>query len=404
MAFHKISSLLIALAIVFTFKTAWSAEIHGRSSTQYLWFTNIFNDKQQGEFAEFLTLSVTKIDKDDKLSFQGYANLTQDVRNGQGLNGRLYYLYGDYKGMFDKVDIRLGRQFVNSAAGSAIIDGGLINVKNVGPIAFSIMGGRNVFFGIDGELTHADDVVAGVSAMLSGFSTTDAELAYFIKMDRDGIAREQIGASFKQYLFSGLKLYGNTRFDMASETFNEVLAGVKYFPTANMVLTAEWFQSYPTFDYTSIFSVFAVNRYQEGSFRADYTVNDKVAVHGTYKRQDFGENTAGDVFEAGVKIRPINSLIVDLAYDRRQGYSGDLNGGTVDVTYEATNKLNLAGGLTYDVYQRDGMTGETTAQTYWLGTRYKLDKSISLDCRVQDSVNIRYKQDWQGRVAFNYDF
>lgn len=404
MRMRGILRILVCGSVLLSAASAMSAELHGRSSTQYLWFNNIFNDKKQAEFLESLSFSVTKLDPSDKLSLNGYGMMSQDVMNGQGFNGRLFYLYADYHDLMNIIDIRAGRQFVNFAAGSAIVDGGLIDLKNIGPVAFSVMGGRNVYFGIDRELTHAGDAVFGAAATLAGFSKTDAEISYFLKFDQDGVAREQLGAMFKQYLFSCMKLYGNTRFDMPSETFTEVLAGVKYFPLANLTFTAEWFQSYPTFDYTSIYSVFAVNRYQEGAFRADYTVNDKIALHGAYKRQDFGDNTAGDVYEAGVKVRPIDKFIVDVSYDRRQGYAGNLDGVTLDLLYDPTPHLQLAGGFSYDVYQRDSMTGDTDAQNYWLGARYKLNKTISFDARVQDSINIRFQNDWSGRVAFNYDF
>src|SRR6185369_10327762 len=143
--------------LLLTATSVRAVEIHGRSSTQFLWFNDIFTEKKQAEFGEYLNLSVTKIDKDDKLSFQGYGRVTQDARNGEGINGRLYYLYGDYRDLYDKVDLRFGRQFVNYAAGSALIDGGKVDLKNVGPVAFSVMGGRNVFFDLNGEGTRSHD-------------------------------------------------------------------------------------------------------------------------------------------------------------------------------------------------------------------------------------------------------
>ncbi|NTV50054.1 MAG: hypothetical protein HGB32_13420 [Geobacteraceae bacterium] len=405
MRMKHIFRTIICGSILFSAVSAWSAEFHGRSSSQILWFNSIFNDQKQVELAQLLRFSATKIDAENKFTLHGYGRISQDIRNGDGFESRLFYLYGDYTNLFDKLDIRIGRQFVNNAAGSALIDGGMVNLKNVGPIAFSLLGGRNVFFGIDRELAHGGDTVFGAAATLTGYPATDAEISYFIKRDQDGIARETIGAMFKQYLFKGLKLYGNTRFDTASETFEEVLIGAKYFASVDLVISAEWFKSYPTFDYTSIYSVFAVDRYLEGSVRADYTINDMFAVRGAYKRQDFGGDTSGDVYEIGLKVRPITNLMIDVAYDRRQGYAGDLNGATLDVLYDYTPKLQLAGGIAYDVYQKDSMTGDTTAQTYWLGTRYKLDKAMSFDLRVQDNVDVgHFEHDWSGRAVFNYDF
>jgi len=403
MALKRMFCLLTGAIMLLSSSAAWSAEVHGRSSTEFTWFNDFFTDKKQAEFGENLSLSVTKIDKDNKLSFQGYGRLTEDVRNGQGLNGRLYYLYGDYSNLFDKVDIRLGRQFVNYAAGNAIIDGGKIELKNVGPIAFSVMGGRNVFFNLDGEGTSYRDFAFGAAAYLNGFRNTDAELSYFMKLDNDGVARDQVGASFKQYLFNSLKVYSNARFDIPSETFSEVLAGVKYFPRADLVFTGEWYQSYPIFDSTSIFSVFAVSRYQEGVFRADYSINDKISVNAGYSRQDY-DGADADVFEVGCRIRPIENLNITLNYDHRNGYGGRLNGGIADVSYDIAKRFEIAGGIHFDVFERDRVTGEETARKYWVGSKYKINDKMSASVRVEDNVNARFKEDWSGRTAFNYDF
>lgn len=403
MACKRIICLLTTTMMLLASTVAWSAEIHGRSSTQFLWFNDIVTEKKQAEFLEYVNLSITNVDKAGKLSFQGYGRLNQDVRNGQGLDGRLYYLYGDYRDLYDKVDLRFGRQFVNYEAGSALIDGGKIELKNVGPVAFSIMGGRNVIFGLTGDATNSKDWVFGVAGYLTGYRNTDAELSYFMKFDKDGIARDLLGASFKHYLFHSVKVYGNTRFDLPSETFSEVMAGIKYFPIADLVMTGEWYQSYPTFDSTSIYSVFAVSRYQEGVLRADYTINDKISANLGYSRQDY-EGGNADVVEVGCRIRPIEHLNVTLNYDHRNGYGGRLNGGIAEVAYEATKQLEIAAGLHHDVYERDKLTGDETARKYWLGGKYKIKDNMSASVRVEDNVNARYKEDYSGRLAFNFDF
>ncbi|MBL0225794.1 MAG: hypothetical protein IPQ16_09535 [Geobacteraceae bacterium] len=403
MAFKRMFCLLTGALMLFTSSAAWSAEIHGRSSTQFIWFNDIYTGNKQAEFGEYLSLSVTKLDKDNKLTVQGYGRITQDVRNGQGMNGRLYYLYGDYSNLFDKLDLRLGRQFVNYAAGSALIDGGKIELKNVGHLAFSVMGGRNVYFSLDGEATNDRDFAWGVATYLYGYRNTDAELSYFMKLDNDGVARDQLGATFKHHLFNSLKVYGNTRFDMASETFSEVLAGVKYFPNVDLVLTGEWYQSYPTFDSTSIYSVFAVSRYQEGVFRADYTINDKINVNAGYSRQIY-EDGDSDVFKIGCRIRPIENLSLNLSYDYQDGYGGNLNGAIAEAFYDITKQIEVAAGIHYDVYERDRATGEETARKYWMGGKYKINNKMSASVRVEDNVNAHYEEDWAGRVAFNYDF
>jgi len=405
MAFKRFVCLLAGLALLSPSMTAWSAELHGRSSTQFQWFTDYVTGKKQAEFGEYLNLSVTKIDKAGKLSFQGYGRVNQEVLDGQGPSGRLYFLYGDYSNLLDKVDIRLGRQFVNYAAGTALLDGGKIDLKNVGPVAFSIMGGRTVIFNLDGEASGSHNFVWGAAANLTGFKNTDAEVSYFMKLDQAGVARDQLGASFKQYLLNSVKVYGNARFDLTSENFSEVLAGAKYYPSSDLVLTGEWYQSYPIFDNSSIYSVFAVSRYQEFVARADYTINDKISVNAGYNRQIYADEGGGaNVFEFGTRIRPIEKIQLNLNYDYRFGSYGRLNGGSVDVTYEPVKPLELACGVHYDVYERDRATGQETARKYWAGGKYKINKAMSASIRVEDNVNRQYTSDWAGRAVFNYDF
>lgn len=407
MEFTWAKRLPLALFFLSAAASGWCADLHGRSSSQLLWFDDFYNGRQV-ELAEYLRLSVTKLDKAGKFSIQGYGRGTQDLNNGDGVSGRLYYFYGDFRDLYDKLDVRLGRQFVNYAAGSALIDGVEANLKNVGPVGFSVMGGRDVFFGVKGgELTHEGDYALGLGAYLRGLPKTDLEVSWFRKWDQGDVSRDLVGAMVRQYLFGRVKLYGNTRYDLVSEVFNEVLAGAKYFPTANLVLTGEWFQSYPTFDATSIYSVFAVNRFQEWVFRADYTINDKFAVYGGYSRESYGDGGNADVYQLGCKVRPIESLIVDLSYDKRQGYGGKLDGGIMDVIWDATKQLQLAGGFTYDVFTREFFpngTFDETAQKYWLGGKYRLAKNMAASLRVEDDVNRLYNNSVQGRFIFDYDF
>jgi hypothetical protein len=105
------------------------------------------------EAAEYLRASLREIDSDKKLSLTGYGRLSYDVKNGGEMQNRLYYFYADYKGFLDKADIKLGRQFVNLSAGSALLDGIEADVNKIGPIGVVVNGGRNVVFGEEKELT-----------------------------------------------------------------------------------------------------------------------------------------------------------------------------------------------------------------------------------------------------------
>ncbi len=402
---HLFAALLVLSLL--SARPARSAEIHGKSSSQLLWYNDFYNGRTT-ELAEYLQISITKLDKDGNYSIYGYGRGTQDLTSGNGINGRLFYLYLDCRNLFDKVDLKLGRQFVNLSAGTTIIDGGQIDIKNIGPVGFTVFGGRNVVFGINGEISHGGNYALGMAAYLTGFRKTDLDVSWFRKWDQGDVARDIVGASFKQFLFDNIKVYGNARYDLTGEVFNELLGGIKYFPTPNLIFTGEYYQSYPTFDATDIYSVFATNRYMEGVIRGDYTINEIVSVHAGYSRQNYGDHDGdANVYEVGVTLHPVPAVIIGLAYDRHDGYGGNLDGGTFDITWDVNKQLQVAGGLTVDAYDRTffpSSSGNQKAQKYWLGGKYKLNKNMTASFRIEDDVNVTYNNDVQGRFVFDYTF
>ncbi len=400
-------SILLFISLVHG-ANGWGVEIKGRSSTQLLWFNDYYNGRQV-ELAQYLRIAATNIDKDGKFSIFGYGRAGAVLGNADSedsrTSGRLYYLYGVYRDIGGKLDVQVGRQFNYLSAESSLIDGARLDLKNVGPIGFTLLGGRNVVFDLNGEIGHTGDYATGAAVYLQGFPNTDLDISWFRKFDQYDVARDMLGASFKQYLFQNMKLYGNARYDLVSQVFSELLGGLRYFPTANLSFTGEYYQSYPTFDTTSIYSVFAVNRYKEALVRADYSVSEMLSVYGGYTRQDFGDaDGEGDVYILGITLRPFSTLTIDIDYDHRNGYGGTLNGGTLEVNFDATPALRLAAGAAYDVYQRDAMTGETTARNFWVGARYKLTKSMSASLRIEENINKTYDSNMQGRFVFDYDF
>jgi hypothetical protein len=406
MGIKGVSPLLLLMALLLAATQGMAADIHGRSSTQLTWFNNeLTENNRQVELGEYLRIGITNIDKAGKFSIYGYGRASQDLINGEGLNGRLYYLYGEYRDLFDKADIKLGRQFVNNAAGSAIIDGLQVDVKNTGiPVGVSLFGGRDVIYGLNGEIGYGWNTDLGISAYLTGVKQADLEFGWFRKWDHGDIARDILGAAGKFYLLNNVKVYANAKYDLTSEVFNEVQAGLKYYPTSDLIFTGEYYQSFATFDTTSIFSVFAVNQYHEGVFRVDYTFNDKVSVNAGYNRQGYGEGAIANVYHVGLGVRPIEHLKVNVEYDNRTGFGGSFNGAIIDADYEINKQAQVAAGFTYDVYQRDALTGDEIARRYWLGGKYKVASNMAVSGRIQTDVNAQFSHNTTGRVAFDYDF
>lgn len=399
---------LILILSLATATTSWAVELKGRSSTQVLSFLDFYNGRQV-EVAEYLRFSLTGIDNGGKLAVTGYGRGTQDLNNGEGFNSRLYYLYADYRDLFqDRLDTRLGRQFVSNSAGTTIVDGLQLNLKNVGPVGVTVFGGRDVVFGVDTEIGHSGNYAVGASLYLAGVKDTDVDVSWFRKYDDGDLAREIVGGSFKQFLFKSVKLYGDARYDTTSKVFNEVLGGIKYFPTQRLVLTGEYYESYPTFDTTDIFSVFAVNQYREGVFRVDYFINYMFSVNAGYTRESFGDGGTADVYELGGRWQATQALAIDLAANDRLGFGGQTYGVAVDAYYDVNKAWQVSGGVAFDTFEREFFpvvpSGDHTAQRYWLAAKYQLAKNMRASGQVEDQINGIYSNAVQGRFVFDYDF
>ncbi len=407
MGMKALLRLIVFLSLA-TATSAWAVDLKGRSSTQVLSFLDFYNGRQI-EVAEYLRFSLTGIDNAGKLSIYGYGRGTQDLTNGEGFNSRLYFLYGDYRDLFkDRLDTRVGRQFVNSSAGTAIIDGLQLRLKNVGPVGLTAFGGRDVVFGVDSEFGHTGTYVVGASVYLAGLKDTDADVSWFRKYDQSDLAREIVGGSFKQYVLKTVKIYGDARYDVTAKVFNEALGGIKVFPIERLVFTGEYYQSYPTFDTTDIFSVFAVDQYREGVFRVDYHISEKYSVNGGYSRESFGDGGTADVYELEGRWQPTEALAIDVALNDRHGFGGHLYGFAVDAFYDLTRKWQVAGGVGVDTFERDFFPvlpgAEHTAQRYWLAGKYQLAKNMKASGQIEDQKNEIYKNAVQGRFVFDYDF
>jgi hypothetical protein len=129
-----------------------------------------------------------------------------------------------------------------------------------------------------------------------------------------------------------------------------------------------------------------------------------VAANVGYNRQLYSGDSTADVYHVGVTVRPIEHLKLGAEYDKRKGYYGDTDGVILDASYELNKDTELTGGINYDVYQRDSLTNDEIARRYWLGGKYKIAKNMAVSGRIQNDVNVNYRENISGRLAFDYDF
>ena len=362
-----------------------------------------------------MRLGATKVDAAGRLSAVGYGRVSRQFGSGgetargdsDEVLGRLYFLYMNYAIPGDRGDVRLGRQFVAVGAGSGTIDGALIDVRNIGPVAITLFGGHDVRFAETSDRTKPGNYLAGASAGGSFLKGNNVEVSYLRKYDEGDIVREMAGAHLDQSVLGKIKAYADLRYDVVHGAYAEFLAGVKAVPSSDrmLTLTAEYYSSYPTFDADTIYTAFAVTRYREALGRADWIVNPQWTVYAAYTRAEYDGPTA-DVGTVGVRNRSksIPGLGVDASFDVRRGYPGDLAGFRLSANYEFGRKALLAAGVSYDSFRRDSMQDDFNAKKFWVGGSCEVRKDMVVKVRVEDAVTRLFSNEVQGRASIDFSF
>jgi hypothetical protein len=401
---QPVATLAMALLILCGLSpVAGAVSLTGRSSTQADWFADE-QESRHMDVAEYLRINVRQFDAADTWQVAGYGRAWGDVVHGDDVEGRLYYLYLDKKGLPAKTDVRIGRQYFFVSAGSALVDGARIDTRPVGPIALTLVGGRNVLFSSNGEFTHGGDIAAGAQLAVTSIPDGSLNLSYLVTYNQSDLATEKVGLAADQRFGRIGEVYTQLRYDVLSEVWNEIEAGVRTSIVPRLNLSAAYFWSLPTFEATSIFSVFAVNRYQEASVKAEYELSKMAAIECEYRNESYGGGDTANAVEAGVRYRPTDASSIFFAPSWRNGTGGKLAGFELSGDTVVLQKYTLAAGLQYDTYQRDDMTNERSATRVWLGGDVKLLKDVSFSARVEDNMNANWHNDVRARMALNVDF
>lgn len=372
------------------------------TSTQFLTGDDLLGESQT-IVAQYMRFSYDPEGK--KFSAAGYGRFWKDFSGGKirndELSGRLYYLFLEYKPI-DTLSLRAGRQFMAFTAGNSIIDGLRVDVHDFGPVGITFAGGRDVLFSLDSEDTGDDNYFVGVDIHLNKIKSTQLGISYVRKYDESELSREEFGMNFR-YFYRYAIPYAEVRYDRLSKAVDEATLGVDFFPLNNLMIKGEFYHAYPTFDSTSIYSVFAVDKYREYLLRAEYSLDSPVTLFASYAKQTYEDSENADSFTVGSRMSPSDKLTVSAAVDYRNGYGGNLWGFEVIGDYRAMKKLLLSAGIQYDTYRRPDESGNNYAQRYWLGGRWSATKNTSVSARIEDNVNENFDHRPSARIAFNWD-
>ncbi|MBW2185610.1 MAG: hypothetical protein JRG71_04150 [Deltaproteobacteria bacterium] len=380
----------------------WMNVPAGRSSTEIEWYDNA-DEETAVPFYQYLLLNVNNID-DNGLSFRGYGRAADDLDSEEDVDSRLYYAFLEKKGLWNTVDVRLGRQFISTSAGASIMDGLHLTYHDLGPFDVTLFGGGDVAYY---EGYNAEDLIGGIELSGTFFDGLQLGASYLQKWDQSELANELIGLDLDYDLNQMLHLYSETQFDYLASSVSYFLGGIRYHQNANWSVRGEYLYSLPVFSSTSIYSVFAVNEYQEIFVEADCRLGHGLRSFINYSREIYQEDTDANVIEAGIeKIRT----------DRYSGYlSGiwrsdpdgqDLVGFKIYGSAVICRSFQCGAGLNLDVLERyiDDNEDDTTSSRAWVDGTVTISRTVNVQAKLERVESDLWDEYYRGRVRLNVRF
>jgi len=352
----------------------------------------------------YLYLNLTGIDPIDlgeRTTLHLYGRISDDLTGEEDVESRLYLAYADVRGLFSVLDVRAGRQFVHTVAGSALTDGVDVRMEGVGGLlSFRVFGGGGVTFD---DPYSSGDMVYGAAVDVVGHDPLVLGLSYFRKDEDSETVREALGLEAEYRFGSTARVYGETRYDMFSESTEYYLVGAKYRPTEALRLGAEYSYSVPVFDADDVYSVFAVDERKDLTVDAAYGVTGNFDVLGIYTREFAVDLKDTDIFEGGFEARNPGSSRVRASV--LYGYGEDRwHGARLHAEIYPSEKTEFGGGAEYQAYERLGMQDMERASMAYLDGKYRFTRDVSAYLYLESMTGTVMGTENSALIKLTYDF
>ena len=380
--------------------SAMALSISGRSSTEIEWFDNADGDTAVPAY-EYLLLNVKDIDGAG-LNFRGYGRGADDLANEVDVDSRLYYAYLEKRELLPHLDVKLGRQFIATSAGASLMDGLYLKARELGPFSLTLFGGGDVSYYAG---YNAKDLIDG--AELSGkFDNLQVGLSYIQRWEESELTNELIGVNADYHYRQMLSLFGEGQFNYLANSISYFNGGFDYHRDPSWSLRAEYLYSLPVFSSTSIYSVFAVNEYQEVATELSFRHGQGVRSFLKYTREIYQEIDDANVLEAGVEKIRTDRLSGYLSGVYRKDSDGqDLRGVRAHGSWFFNRYFQAGIGADLDVLQRRiEETDESTSSRVWVDATATMTKKINIEAKVERAESDLWDEYYRGRVRLNILF
>jgi hypothetical protein len=401
-------SAVLILMVLGSAVPSWAMSVSGRASTVLEWFDDA-NDNTAIPLYQYLQINALNLA--DGYDFRVYGRVGDDIESrniGGRAESRLYFAYLEKRNIVEDLDFRLGRQFISTTAGATVLDGLRLDYRFLDNYRLALFGGGDVAYY---EGYNLKDAMVGGEIAGRFIDSLDLGLSYVARIDGGHLGQELFGLNAAYDWNQRFYLYSETQYDYLSDRVSYFLGGTKYHGGGNWTARLEYLYSLPVFSSKSIYSVFAVDEYEEVMGELTYAFGSGLRAFGRYSREMYVDFADANVFMAGLE---------KLRTDRWSGYltgvyrddsdGQDLHGFKIYGNYLVNRYLHAGLGADVDVLERrlnffdDDPSDETTAKRFWADVTVFATNTVNVQAKVERIESDLWNYYNRGRIRLNILF
>ncbi len=354
-------------------------------------------------------------------SINTFVNLSNDFREKQSDDPRLrfYNFYINWRNIFNRFNLKLGRFAVYSGAGVGTIDGAYIGARVSKFLNANVYGGflmpanqklalnddpkNNFMFGAQLKFSYKD-----LNASLSYFNQHRKPKPYdALRADSlgDVFVREinltsmqyQILSGDLNYEFSIFEVYSRLDYDInkVKLTRGEFSAGVNLMNRVKFSMGYDYRD--PRIPVNSIFSVFNYGVTKEIEAGIHYRITTLLRAYVGFSNVSYVDDKSRRI------ILGIDAGYASVNFAKRIGYAGELDGITAQFYYPMfKDRFIPSASLNYSSYKLSSESPKHKDLVFSIGGSFKPVNTISFDLQAQYLQNKIYKSDFRIFFKFNY--
>jgi len=310
----------------------------------------------------------------------------------------VYDAYVQLSGVPPRTNLYLGRMFVYSGSGSALMDGGRIKVRPFRFLDLDLFGGSSVS-SQDPETVQPLDEHLVVGGRLGGRpdGVSRVGLNWMLRR-RDGEASYHRVGIDADRLFGPAELYGRVSYNVIDRRLADILARAIYRPRPWYV-SGEYYWREPLVAGNSIFAVVDFYRYQIGRAEVRRRVWRQLSIAGHVQYTDSGGE---DTWRTGIGFA---SPMISLAWVHQTGYAGDNDGLTGFFQQSLNDRWSVYATANLFRYRVQlEQTDRSDAYATTLGLRWRVGWGVAIRAEGQFLRNALYQDDTRFFLRVSKDF